>query len=348
MSHPEVFGQVHWLTKLIGFLTLLYAGTTSIYSFKYSILNDIVTRLKQGSISAGNLIYNIKIMGTSETLRNETAVENIKPVSVHVPTHFKPVNDDQFVFYLAGLIDGNSYFNSKQELVIIFNTLNASLAYYVKKKLGFGSVKKVKNAFILIINSKGLERAINLIQGKIQTENKYNQIINYFLNCCPVSLREPFNFNSWAVDSKDSKDSKQCDFKNSYLAGLTDAKGSFQLKLTTKESASKLETDLNLEIEIASKPLLFLVKSFWGGNITYNKSKNTYNYNSTSLGSAKKVINYLDHFHLLSNKQVHYLKWRKAYLIIQNCSNDVNKASIASDKLIKLIKIKNTLPKADL
>ena len=269
-------------------------------------------------------------------------------MSVHVPKHFKPVNDDQFGFYLAGLIDGNSYFNSKQELVIIFNTLNASLAYYVKKKLGFGSVKKVKNAFILIINSKGLERAINLIQGKIQTENKYNQIINYFLNCCPVSLREPFNFNSWAVDSKDSKDSKQCDFKNSYLAGLTDAKGSFQLKLTTKESASKLETDLNLEIEIASKPLLFLVKSFWGGNITYNKSKNTYNYNSTSLGSAKKVINYLDHFHLLSNKQVHYLKWRKAYLIIQNCSNDVNKASIASDKLIKLIKIKNTLPKADL
>ena len=333
-----------------------YAGTTSILSFNHSIINDTVKELKPRSQSAGNIfsfLLKKKLEKnnkneTSETLRNETAVENIKPVSVHVPKHFKPVNDDQFGFYLAGLIDGNSYFNSKQELVIIFNTLNASLAYYVKKKLGFGSVKKVKNAFILIINSKGLERAINLIQGKIQTENKYNQIINYFLNCCPVSLREPFNFNSWAVDSKDSKDSKQCDFKNSYLAGLTDAKGSFQLKLTTKESASKLETDLNLEIEIASKPLLFLVKSFWGGNITYNKSKNTYNYNSTSLGSAKKVINYLDHFHLLSNKQVHYLKWRKAYLIIQNCSNDVNKASIASDKLIKLIKIKNTLPKADL
>ena len=86
MSHPEVFGQVHWLTKLIGFLTLLYAGTTSIYSFKYSILNDIVTRLKQGSISAGNLIYNIKIMGTSETLRNEivsntASQENIQFIS---------------------------------------------------------------------------------------------------------------------------------------------------------------------------------------------------------------------------------------------------------------------------
>ena len=185
MSHPEVFGQVHWLTKLIGFLTLLYAGTTSIYSFKYSILNDIVTRLKQGSISAGNLIYNIKIMGTSETLRNETAVENIKPVSVHVPKHFKPVNDDQFGFYLAGLIDGNSYFNSKQELVIIFNTLNASLAYYVKKKLGFGSVKKIKgkNTFILIISNKaGIIQVLEFINNKLRTENKLNQVINNILN----------------------------------------------------------------------------------------------------------------------------------------------------------------------
>src|SRR5437016_5803940 len=38
-GHPEV--------KYISLLTLLYAGTTSIYSFKYSILNDIVKKLKQ-------------------------------------------------------------------------------------------------------------------------------------------------------------------------------------------------------------------------------------------------------------------------------------------------------------
>jgi cytochrome c oxidase subunit 1 len=38
-GHPEVIN--------IGFLTLLYAGTTSIFSFKYSILNDIVKKLKR-------------------------------------------------------------------------------------------------------------------------------------------------------------------------------------------------------------------------------------------------------------------------------------------------------------
>ena len=54
-GHPEV--------KYIGFLTLLYAGTTSILSFKYLILNDKVKKLKRGSISAGN-----NLIGTSETL----------------------------------------------------------------------------------------------------------------------------------------------------------------------------------------------------------------------------------------------------------------------------------------
>jgi hypothetical protein len=126
-GHPEV--------EYIGFLTLLYAGTTSIFSFKYSILNDKVKKLKQRSISAGNnyKIYN----GTSETLRNETVVkiENIKTISIHVPKHLKPVNEDQFGHYLAGLIDGDGHFSRKQQLVIVFNLLDASLAYYLKKKI---------------------------------------------------------------------------------------------------------------------------------------------------------------------------------------------------------------------
>ena len=38
-GHPEV--------KIIGFVTLLFAGTTSLTSFKYSIFIDTVTKLKQ-------------------------------------------------------------------------------------------------------------------------------------------------------------------------------------------------------------------------------------------------------------------------------------------------------------
>ena len=91
----------------------------------------------------------------------------------------------QFGHYLAGLIEGDGHFSSKQQLVIVFHSLDASLAYYIKKRLGYGSVKKVKNknAIILIISAKeGMEKVINLINGKIRTENKFNQINNNILN----------------------------------------------------------------------------------------------------------------------------------------------------------------------
>jgi hypothetical protein len=200
---------------------LLFAGTTSLISFKYSLFNEIVKKLKQRSISAGNifsfllcnfyLIINKKREAqhlpvakqkspgkckatvpseakqeidknrTSETIRNETVflTENVKPISVHVPKHLKPVSFDQFGHYLAGLIDGDGHFSSKQQLVIVFHSLDVSLAYYIKERIGFGKIKKVKNknAYILVIASReGIEKVINLINGKIRTENKLNQI----------------------------------------------------------------------------------------------------------------------------------------------------------------------------
>lgn len=141
-------------------------------------------KLKQRSKSAGNFI---KYKGTSETLCNEIVVnlENVKPISIHVPKLLKPVTDDQFGHYLAGLIDGDGHFSSKQQLVIVFNSLDVSLAYYIKKRLGFGSIKKVKdkNAFLLVIVAReGLEKVINLINGKFRTENKFNQITNNVFN----------------------------------------------------------------------------------------------------------------------------------------------------------------------
>jgi hypothetical protein len=63
--------------------------------------------------------------------------------------------------------------------------LDVSLAYYLKERLGFGNVRKVKdkNAFVLIIAArKGLEKVIHLINGKIRTVNKFNQITKNILN----------------------------------------------------------------------------------------------------------------------------------------------------------------------
>ena len=308
---------------------MLFAGTTSIFSFKYSILNDKVKKLKQGSISAGNIFINKFV--TSETLCNETVVntENIKPISLHVPKHLKPITDEQFGHYLAGLIDGDGHFSSKQQLVIVFYSLDVSLAYFIKERLGFGNVKKVKNknAYLLVISSKkGLEKVINLINGKIRTENKFNQITNNILNHDSfLDLKEKISF----------KLNVSTNLKNHWLAGFSDADASFQIKILTR--INKIEIRLNFQIDQKKDSVLLLIKNYLGGNIGYRKSQDTYYYGSTSFGSARNIVNYFDYFHLLSSKHVNYLKWRKAYLIIQN------KAHLNSEGINKIIKLKSTM-----
>lgn len=257
------------------------------------------------------------------------STENVKPISVHIPTHLRPVTDDQFGHYLAGLIDGDGHFSSKQQLVVVFNSLDVFLAYYIKKRLGFGKVKKIKNknAFVLVIAAReGLEKVINLINGKIRTENKFNQITINILN----------NENYAEFRKKISLKLKlDKDLKNYWLAGFSDADASFQIKLLNR--SNRVEIRLNFQIDQKKDSILLLIKDFFGGNIGYRKTQDTYYYGSTSFGSAKNVINYFDYFHLLSSKHINYLKWRKAYIIIHN------KDHLNKDGLEKIIKLKNTM-----
>ncbi len=122
-----------------------------------------------------------------------------------------------------------------------------------------------------------------------------------------------------------------------WLVGFSDTDASFQIKLVNRESRNKTEVRLNFQIDQKRNDLLLLIKEFLGGNIGYKKSQDTYYYGSTSFGSAKKVINYFDYYHLLNSKHVNYLKWRKAYIIIQNRDHLTEKG------LNKIFKLKNTM-----
>ena len=339
-GHPEV--------KYIGFVTLLFAGTTSLNSFKYSILIDIVKKLKQRSLSAGNLLllvlknfsfFSIKKenkktvskCGTSETLRNEieSNKEKIKTISVHNTKHLRPLNDIQFGHYLAGLIDGDGHFSSKQQLVIVFTLSDLSLAYYIKERLGYGNVRKVKdkNAYLLIISKKdGLIKVLNLINSKLRTLNKYNQVINNILN--------HYLYNTENIVFKMNINN---DLNNHWIAGFSDADASFQIKVVNRLNRSKPEIRLNFQIDQKNKDVLLLIKDFFGGYIGYRKTQDTYYYGSTSFGSARKVINYFDEYHLQSNKYISYLKWRKSYVFIQN------KDHLNDQGIKQIIKLKNTM-----
>jgi hypothetical protein len=322
-GHPEV--------KYIGLLTLLYAGTTLIQSFKYSILIDTVKKLKLKSKSAGNIDNN----STSETLRNGTIVdsENVKIISNHVPKHQKPLNNEQLGYYLAGLIDGDGHFSNIPQLVITFSSPDVSLAYYIKNRLGFGNVRKIsdKNAYIYVVSDKkGILTIINLINGKLRMEHRINQVFNNVL------LNKNFVNENISFTSDDSSN-----FNNHWLAGFSDADASFQIKIVNRINRSKPEIRLNFQVDQKKEGILILIKDFLGGNIGYRKSQDTYYYGSTSFGSAKNVINYFDKFHLQSSKHVSYLRWRKVYRMIQN------KEHLTKEGLNKIIILKTALNKHD-
>ena len=321
-GHPEV--------KLIGLLTLLYAGTTSLLSFEYSNLNNSVKKSKQRSKSAGNIYIT---NGTSETLRNEVVanLENLNQISKHIPKHLKPLNNDQLGHYLAGLIDGDGHFSTIQQLVIVFSYPDAFLAYYLKTALALGSVKKIKNknAYIYVISSKqGIIKVLNLINGKLRTNHRFNQIVNNIINNAKY---KDININ-FTINQDN-------DFNNHWLAGFSDADASFQIKIIKRLTREKPEIRLNFQLDQKSDQLLKIIKNYFGGNIGYRKSQDTYYYGSTSFGSAKKIIQYFDRFHLQSRKHISFLRWRKVYRLVQE------KEHLTENGLIKITRIKSFLNK---
>lgn len=323
--HPEV--------KIVGLLTLLYAGTISLQCFKYSIVHDIVKKLKQRIKSAGNILFfrTIIINETSETLRNGVVVnsEHVKHISKHVPKHLKPLNNQQLGYYLAGLIDGVGHFSKAQQLVIVFSFPDAFLAYYLKEKLGNCNVRKVKkkNAYLLVVSKKaGILNVVNLINGKLRSKNKFNQVVNNILNhdkYKDISLNFTINLSD--------------NFNNHWLAGFSDPDASFQIKVVERITRNNPEIRLNYQIDQKNNILLTKIKDYLGGNIGYRKIQHTYYYGSTSFGTAKNVIQYFDKFNLQSRKHVSYLRWRKVYTLIQD------RKHLTDNGLVKILRIKTLI-----
>jgi hypothetical protein len=159
-----------------------------------------------------------------------------------------------------------------------------------------------------------LEKVINLINGKIRTENKFNQITNNILShpkFCGKTISLKLNLD--------------IDLKNHWLAGFSDADASFQIKILNRNRCSKphtgkskkVEIRLNFKIDQKKDVLLLLIKNFLGGNIGYRNLLDNYTYNSDSYGSARKIIKYFDSYHLLSHKYLDFLRWRKTYVLLQ-------------------------------
>jgi hypothetical protein len=211
-----------------------------------------------------------------------------------------------------------------ENITIAFHRTDAPLAYYIKKRIGHGKVANIKgkNALIYRANLKGSIVIAKLINGKLRTDK-----INNF-----ICLLELINKRVDVPLILQEKDTSK--LTNSYwLAGFCDACGSFQIKtLNIQERRQVVRLCFIVQMKnslynqqksmIPAKQPTVLNQIFkvFGGSVFVKNGMLTYS--SYSYGSAKKIINYFDHFNLLSSKRVNFFKWRKLYRLAQHKKYD--------------------------
>lgn len=262
-------------------------------------------------ISLGRSIYlykvNLFVFSMSKNRSYSTYVKysELSKISDHPPINNKELTDLEFGFYLAGLIEGDGWCGNKT-IQILFHESDTFLAYYLKKRIGYGNVYKIKDkkAVRYICNhTKGLEVIINLINGKLVSNYKYDQLIKH---------NYPSLFNITIL-----KPTQIISLNNHWLAGFTDADGCFYISVVKSKSHS-IGYSVRLEYSLKqndSLPLTLLYNLIKKGNLSHY-STGIWCYKSTGYSTAHILIQYFDKFNLQSSKFVNFLKFRKVYIMI--------------------------------
>lgn len=254
----------------------------------------------------------------------------------HISKHKKPNSEDEFGFYLAGLIEGDGYIG-KRSIEISFHISDSHLAYYIKKQIGYGNITKyshTKNAIRFTVwNKEGILKVFNLINGKFFSEYKNDQIRKYLENnkCTFVILPSLYK-----LYPNDKVVWKNWILNNYWLSGFTDADGSFTIHMS-KSKTHKLGYNMKLEYKVVQKheDVILGIKEAFGGHHYYDNL--VYRYRFASLKEQHKLIDYFDKFQLNSSKYIRYLKWRKCYLFY------LNRQHLEAKGIKKILNIINSL-----
>ena len=277
-----------------------------------------------------------------------------KPFNIHRSKHKYPQNDQEWGYYLAGLIDADGSFTDvskhKPNLTICFHIKDISLAYKIKKFIKYGTISKIKNknaCKYVLTHKQGLQRLLLLLQDKIKHVEKYRR---YLLLCQYYQIKgQDIFFDSGMTEkfNQDNQDNlktskKNCEIlqfdapegasnvsfqkqfnllNNYWLAGFIDGDGSLQIKIIKRKKKPEIRLQLQIDLNENFKYLLDNIRLHFGGYIGYRKNLKAYCYNSTSFQVFGRLINYLDYYSLCSNKYKEYVLWRRAYFI----RKDVNK-----------------------
>lgn len=220
-----------------------------------------------------------------------------KKLSIHRPSKQLLNNKESFGHYLAGLIDADGHISTIKHIVIAFNSRDHKDALKLRKKIGFGKVRKVKNknaVNLIISNKKGIHHVAILIKDKLKHPKRIEQYNNR-LNL-KTSLNNNINWNS------------------PWFAGFIDGDGCFRIQIIQHRKEVRLLCQIDQKNDI----LLKQIKLRFGGYLGYRMKQDTYYYSTVSYRAFNILLNYLDKYSLqYSYSYLRYTILRKAYLIIQ-------------------------------
>lgn len=277
-----------------------------------NLIYYIKTQLQYNYIILYNSVPNVphwepivpKSQRSSETIR-ENSSNNAKYISDHQVKLKRYKCNSEFGYYLAGLIEGVGHFSIQNKQIISFNIKDITQAYYIKKQIGYGTITKIKEKEVIkyvIFSKKGIQKVIELINGKMRTESKYNQLID-FVN------KYNYEINQLPQDTSSFKN-------NPWQIGFIDADGSFQIKQFHCIQRKQPEIRQAQQIDQKIRQIQDLIQKEFGGSIGHRKTQNTYYYSSVNFGNAYKFLEYFRKYQLQSYKYINYIKWRKVYIII--------------------------------
>jgi len=286
----------------------IYINVNSIVKYKYIINNDLIFN--------DNVLFENNILIFSD--------KNITNSFSYHDNKNKPDNiTDSFFEWLAGVIDGDGYFNLSKggtaRLIITMDIRDKSALYEIKQKLG-GSIYTIANANALkyqLSHKKGLIVLINGVNGMIRNPIRMLQMnklcLKYGIN---LLFPKPLTFN------------------NGWLSGFIDSDGSIYMN----EQSGQVFLSASQKNKYLLEPLIHL----YGGRVDILRKVEAFKY---IVYRKNELFNLIDNYfnkYPLKTKKSSRLKLIKQFYLVRVSKNNkdiekLNEWVIFKDKWEKYI-----------
>ena len=349
-AHPfHLVSPSPWpLYTCIALLTLTTSGVLTMHgfnnanSFLTSAFISLILSMSfwwRDVISEGQLSTITFLSFKDKVLKIVKAIDNKEIVSSIENRHllYPDIKEDQFGYYLAGLLEGDGNINVPAHGITTLNRVlnpritftshinNLPLYAYIQNNLyGIGRFQKVNDNVLryIIGDIKGITLIINMMHGKLRTPKNitFNNLITFINKKYNTSIEES------KLDTSSSLSS------NAWLSGFTEADGNFYIKIieaklksdTRKRSVSE---NISLVFRIDQRaydkptnssmlPVMNTIAEFMEVDLKKYFTLDKREILSVSLTSINKlsiIVNYFNSFNMLGVKHSDYLDWETAY-----------------------------------